>query len=240
MNWQQLAPLIIILALSGISFIFRKLQEKAEQKAKLERTEQARDRAIREGRDPRTPGTATAETSAPPTLREIAERRRLELEARRQATLGAPPRPAPPPARATARPPRPASPGTTAQPRPTMRPQPAARPPARPRGPVPIATPPRPAPRPAPRKQERRPAAAPAKRLEQSLTHSEVEHEEVHRLVVDDATSAPAPRAGGFARRPGAAIIGVVGPGDLVRAIVMQEVLGPPLCHRDRPHVPGW
>lgn len=238
MNWQQLAPLIIILALSGISFIFRKLQEKAEQKAKLERIEQARDRAIREGRDPRTVGTATTESPAQPTLREIAERRRLELEARRQATLGAPPRPAPPQGRATARPPRPASPGTTAQPRPSMRPQPAARPPARPRGPVPIA--PGTSARPTPRKQERRTSAPPARRPEQELAHSEAASGEVHRLVTDDAIPAPAPKAGGFARRRGAAIIGVVGPGDLLRAIVMQEVLGPPLCKRDRPHVPGW
>lgn len=231
-NWYHLVGLIIIVGFSVISWLYRQLKEQSEKKRAKDMMVERQREMLRTGRDPGEQQTQMGPVGSEEDQRrrEIATRREAQLaELRRRAQMRqqqgdrpiAPPpilsgpattsSPSPPPVPRT----RPmsaplGSSGTTVPQRASMGPTPA--PPARP-----SRTPVRPPQRAKPVKQFKI-AKAPA-------PPPEIEGESsTHRLVLEEASP----------RRTAVVIMGTPStPEEWRRAIIVNEILAPPLSMRD-------
>jgi hypothetical protein len=113
-QWVQLIVFLIILAGSGLSWVFKQLQAKAELKRRMDAAERRKLEALRTGRDVGAEQPVPGESSVTDRQRELAARRqaqlqelrRRQMERARAQTSGSPrppgsPRPAGEPTRQT-------------------------------------------------------------------------------------------------------------------------------------------
>lgn len=254
LNWLQghISVLVYIgvLLFPAIVAVGKKLQEQKETRRVTQERERRRHEVLRTGRantpEPAAPRPALSPAAArQQRLQELAEKRRAQLEEIRRRREGAP-------AARTSAPPRPNAPSRpTARPqapRPSPQPQqrtsaqrPQARP-APPRPTTPVQRAPARRPQPVPRAQPSigvrrapRPAPSPAIGAERrdvaslsSATEAPVHRTEVGSRAARALRESPAPGSHLFGSR-GASGIGRL---DLRRAIVLAELLGPPVSMR--------
>lgn len=258
----QILIIVFLLSLSGIGWLARKLQEQAELKRQRETRKRIEEEILRTGRDPREQDRSRALTPEQRRMREIAARRQAQLEELRRRRTARQQQPTqrtqtggrtPPvvmgPGAPTATPPRPAGagrqPGWTG----VDVPPPITRPGQQQRGPAQT----QPQQRPAARSRSARSQSAGAPPL---IDRSAQRRSEQQRRP---EPTRPDPRKGlgaiadapeiqsveellkktpGETQRAQAASTSRLLPrsrADLRRAVVMMEVLGPPLSERIHP-----
>lgn len=256
----------VLLALSGISWVIRKLQEQGKARAQLQDRERRKLEYLRTGRDPGTEeafGAPVSPSDAQTRLRELAAKRQGQLRALREqqsrrGTAAAPtPVPTPQP---QARPTGPVRaelwPGgpvieVTPKPRAVHRPAPVARPAPQPQRPQPPRQAP---PKPAPIAQSGKQMleahnsklardAGKLARARQVVAQSEREEalERQRRRAVAAAKALLPEEEDEYTIRGAAAPI-FVPPTTVAEwraAFIAAEVLGTPLGSRDEAHVPG-
>ena len=228
LNWSQLIPILLVVGLSGLSWIFNQLQKQAAKKAQLEKRRKYEEEMLRTGQP--IQATAGAETLQVATdARETLRRTQLEeLRRRARARTSGPQGPIilipgstgpivlqPGPRRPSTRPQAPAR-GT-----------PAARPQARPAKPA--LTPQQRAELKRRQAQAQQSAEPSRKQPKPKAVPSREQPEFTHRTVPDAQPETPASRRG--------EVIPVIGAGmsaaDWRRAIIARELLSPPLALRD-------
>jgi hypothetical protein len=244
-QWLQLVVFLIILGGSFISWLFKQLAAKAEQKRRMDAAERRRLEALRTGRgldeaDLAAAAPAEVPSAAADRQRELAARRQAQLQELRRRQLerarqgGQPPgqRPSPSTGEPTRQTPLVIIPGSTGPivverpgPPPRRSPQPPGPYREAPRHPATVSAPPRPQARPEPRpkrdkasRQRQQPAPPPAAIEREKFIH----------------ISEAAPQME-VARSPGPAVAVVVAPRtpeDWRRAILAREILGRPLAER--------
>ena len=245
----RVAIFAIFIAFTGISWVFKKLNQQAQIRRAKEARERQQAEALRTGRaasvgPSAAPGSSTPafggtspESDAKRRLQELALRRRAELErlARQQAGAGTP---------ASVPPPVPTPRPAAAPPRPNTSPDQVRRAAA---PPVTMSPPSLPRPGPAPQQQRRQPdpqkrRPQPARPPIQPPAFSQRTPTPTRRVVSDAPSTgeqAEEQALGASHALEAAPIMGVEGlrtglTADLRKAFVLAEILGRPVAMRDR------
>lgn len=253
-NNPQFVVLLIFFGLSGLSWIMNKLREQKQIKQINDARRKRREEELRTGRStPASPGGDSSQQGEPlPSLEELAARRQRQLEelrARQQAKARQGGKATPPVVRPT---------GTVPQSRPTIRPAPpvappqAPQPPVRPIPPSPaqrvptgrakpgapkrrqivIGSPPKPKPQPS-RPTPIREAEQPSRTLRALASTTGVSDEFGEATTHGLLTNIHAEATGSQDSGVGIAGVGAFSRDAMRRAIIMSEVLSPPVSMRE-------
>ncbi len=234
-NLVNLLVFALVIGAPALSWIVGKMKEAAEMKRLRDVSRRRMDEQLRTGRaaedaDPEAAPTPTAQPAKPARtasdLQALAQRRQAQLRALRQRQAGAPAPAAPPTVRARpvptqAAPTSPAGSGHTVPVRPITMARPV--PSARTQTPQRTVTSARPTARRVPAQQQ---PVDPRDAQQEALKAQYLKHRMTHRAA--DATAAAAAAATAVSKR-----MAIPGRAELRRAIILNELLSPPVALRD-------